>query len=341
MKFATCTEQTKQASTGKKVAIIGAGPAGLCVAGELICKGHEVVVYDMLPEPGGLLIFGIPEFRMPKDQIKKGIKELEKLGVKFICNTQVGKDVDFGELLENYDAVVIATGAWKERELKVPGSEGKGVISVLEFLVKLALHREGYLPKEEVPQIGKKVAVIGGGNSAMDSARTAKRLGADVTVVYRRTEEYMPAFKSEVQHAKKEGIKFIFLASPVRVILDENRNVKGLECIKMKLGEPDSSGRPRPEPIPNTEFIVECDTIITAIGEIPTPPPGLEGDKYGISVDSRGRIIADEFGRTSRTGVFAVGDVVTGPSIIGTAISMGKKVAKAVDEYLKTGEWKE
>jgi len=339
MKFAVCSKETKPAPTGKKVAIIGAGPGGLAVAGELICKGHEVVVYDMLPEPGGLLIFGIPEFRMPKEAIKKGIKELEELGVKFICNTKVGKDVDLEDIIKQYDAVVIATGAWRERELRVPGNDLEGVYSVLDFLVKLALHREGYIPKEEVPPIGKKVVVIGGGNSAMDGARTAKRMGADVTVVYRRTKEYMPAFKSEIDHAEKEGVKFIFLATPTKVIGDEKGRVKAIECIRMKLGEPDESGRPRPEPIPGSEFAIECDTVITAIGEIPTPPFDQDGSKYGIPTDPRGRIITDDLGRTSRKGVFALGDVVSGPSNIGLAISMGKRVAKAVDEYLKTGKW--
>ncbi len=339
MKFATCNKDTKQSPTGKKVAIIGAGPGGLAAAGELICRGHEVVVYDMLPEPGGLLIFGIPEFRMPKAAIKRGIKELEELGVKFVCNTKVGKDIDLEEIIKENDAVIIATGAWEERALKVPGSDLEGVYSVLDFLVKLALHREGYISADEVPKIGKKVVVIGGGNSAMDGARTAKRLGADVTVVYRRTKEYMPASKAEVKHTEKEGVKFIFLASPSRIIGDEKGRVKAIECIRMKLGEPDASGRPRPEPIPGSEFTIECDTVITAIGEIPTPPFNGDASKYGIDVDSRGRIITDELGRTSRKGVFALGDVVTGPKDIGSAISMGKKVARAADDYLKTGTW--
>lgn len=339
MKFTKCTKETKQPPSGKKVAIIGAGPGGLEVAGELICKGHEVVVYDMMPEPGGLLIFGIPDFRMPKQIIKKGINELSDLGVKFKCNVTIGKDIDLEEIINNYDATVIATGAWDERKLKIPGEDLEGVYSVLDFLVKLALHREGYISQDEVPKIGKKVVVIGGGNSAIDGARTAKRLGADVTVVYRRTKEYMPAFKAEVEHAEKDGVKFIFLATPVRIIGDENGRVKAIECVKMKLGEPDASGRPRPEPIPNSEFIIECDTVITAIGEIATPPFKEDGKKYGIEIDSRNRIKTDDNGRTTRKGVFALGDVVTGPAIIGSAISMARKVSKAVDEYLKTGKW--
>jgi len=339
MKFTRCTKETKQPPSGKKVAIIGAGPGGLKVAGELICKGHEVVVYDMMPEPGGLLIFGIPDFRMPKQIIKKGIKELEDLGVQFKCNVVVGKDIDLEEIIKNYDATVIATGAWNERKLKIPGEDLEGVYSVLDFLVKLALHREGYISKDEVPKIGKKVVVIGGGNSAIDGARTAKRLGADVTVVYRRTKEYMPAFKPEVEHAEKDGVKFIFLATPVKIIGDENGRVKAIECIRMKLGEPDASGRPRPEPIPGSEFTIECDTVITAIGEIATPPFKDNVKKYGIEINSRNRIKTDDVGRTTRKGVFALGDVVTGPAIIGSAISMANKVSEAVDEYLRTGEW--
>ncbi len=339
MKFTKCTKEIMQPKTGKKVAIIGAGPGGLEVAGELICKGHGVVVYDMMPEPGGLLIFGIPEFRMPKQIIKKGIKELEDLGVKFICNTKVGKDIDLEDIIKQYNAVVIATGAWDERKLGIPGEDLEGVYSVLDFLIKLALYREGYISKDEVPKIGKKVVVIGGGNSAIDGARTAKRLGADVTLVYRRTKEYMPAFKAEVEHAEKDGVKFIFLATPVRIIGDENGRVKAIECIRMKLGEPDSSGRPRPEPIPGSEFTIECDTVITAIGEIATPPFGEDSKKYGIEINSKNRIKTDDEGRTTKKGVFALGDVVTGPAIIGSAISMARKVAKAVDEYLRTGKW--
>ncbi len=339
MKFARCTKETKQPPSGKKVAIIGAGPGGLQAAGELICKGHEVVVYDMMPEPGGLLIFGIPSFRMPKQAIKKGIKELEDLGVQFKCGVKVGEDIDLEEIIQNYDAVIIATGTWDERKLKIPGEDLEGVYSVLDFLVKLALHEEGYLSEKDVPKVGKKVIVIGGGNSAIDGARTAKRLGADVTIVYRRTKEYMPAFKAEVAHAEKEGVKFIFLATPVRILGDENGRVKAIECVRMKLGEPDASGRPRPEPIPGSEFTIECDTVITAIGEIPTPPFKENGKKYGIEIDSRNRIKTDEEGRTTRKGVFAIGDVVTGPSIIGSVISMARKVVKAVDEYLRTGKW--
>jgi len=338
MKFAKCDPKTKKPSTGKKIAIIGAGPGGLTVAGELICKGHDVDVYEALPEPGGLLVFGIPDFRMPKDEIMRGIEELKNLGVRFFCNTKVSKDIDLGELLEKYDAVIIATGAWREREIDIPGRELKGVYTVLELLSKLALSNRGFIDKKDVPEIGKRVVIIGGGNSALDAARTIKRMGANVTIIYRRTKEYMPAFKSEVNAAEKEGINFIFLASPIRFISDEEGRVKAVECIKMKLGPPDSSGRPRPEPIPGSEFQVPCDTVILAIGELPTPP-FHDGEKYGIKTDQKGRIITDEKGRTTRRGVFAVGDVVTGPKDIASAIKMGKIVAEAVDEYLRTGEW--
>ncbi|MHA1616964.1 MAG: FAD-dependent oxidoreductase [Candidatus Njordarchaeales archaeon] len=338
MKFSQCTPETKHPLTGKKVAIIGAGPAGLTIAGGLICMGHEVTVYDAMPEPGGLLIFGIPDFRMPKDKIIQGIKELEEVGVLFVCKTRVGKDIEFEQLLQQYDAIVIATGAWKEVELDIPGRELEGIYPVLDFLVKLSLYKKGYLEEEEVPKIGKKVVVIGGGNSAIDGARTVKRLGANVTIVYRRTKEYMPAHKTEVEAAEKEGVNFVFLASPIRFVGDETGRVKAVECVRMRLGELDSSGRPRPEPIPGSEFQIPCDTVLLAIGEIPTPP-FEDPNKYDIAVDSRNRIIVDEKGRTTRKKVFAAGDVVTGPKDIASAIKMGKIVAKAVDEYLETGEW--
>jgi len=330
MRFAPC-EKPPEKKTGKKVAIIGSGPAGLTVAGELVCKGHEVHVYDRNPYPGGLLIFGIPEWRMPKEGIKRGIEKLKELGVKFILNTNVD-DKKFEEILKEYDAIVIATGAWEDIKLNLPGIESKGIYTALDYLYKRSLWIEGYIPEDQVPKIGKKVIVIGGGNSAMDAARTTRRLGADVTVVYRRTKEYMPASKHEVDAAEKEGVKFIFLASPVKFIPDENGHVKEVEFIRMKLGAPDKSGRPRPEPIPETEFRLEADTVILAVGQRSTPPFS-NPEKFGIKVE-RGRIVTDEYGRTSREGVFACGDVVTGPATIAEAIKTAKKTAMAVHEYL-------
>jgi len=338
MKFATCTKETKKPTKDKKVAIIGAGPAGLTMAGALICNGYQVYVYDMLPEPGGLLLFGIPDFRFNKPKIREGIKQLYELGVNFIQNTKVGRDIKFEEILESYDAVVIATGAWKGRDLKIPGRELDGIYDALDFLVKLDLHKAGHIPKEEVPKYGEKVLVVGGGETAMDSCRTAVRLGCkEVTVVYRRAKEYAPANQKEIEIAEKEGVKFYWLTNPVRFIGDENGRVKAVECIKMKLGEPDSSGRPRPEPIPGTEFTIEADTVILAIGQIPTPP--FEDGKYGIKLNDNGTIWTDEQGRTTREGVFAIGDIQTGPKLVGTAIVSAKRAFKAVIDWLENKKW--
>jgi len=329
MRFAACKEIPFR--TGKKVAIIGAGPAGLKAAGYLICKGHNVVVYDKLPAPGGLLIFGIPEWRMPKEPIKKGINELKELGVKFVTNTEIGKDITFDEIVSEYDAVIIATGTWKEKDLRIEGENLIGVYGALDFLVKLALYREGYIKDLDI-NLGKKAVVIGGGNSAMDAARTLIRMNIETIVAYRRTKEYMPAYEHEVKKAEEEGVKFMFLVSPRR-ILGSNGKVVGIELIKNRLGEIDSTGRPRPEPIPGSEFTIECDMVIKAIGEIPTPPKDLISK--GLKVDKRGRIIVDERGMTSIEGVFAAGDVVLGPSEIGKALIHGLEVAKNVDLYLR------
>lgn len=338
MKFVGCKAEAKKPQKDKKVAIIGAGPAGLTMAGNLVCEGYQVDVYDMLPEPGGLLLFGIPDFRFNKPRIRQGIKEIEEFGARFITNTKVGEDIPFEEVLEKYDAVVIATGAWKSRELNVPGRDLDGVFQALDFLVKLDLYKAGHLPKEAVPKIGKKVAVIGGGETAMDSCRTSVRLGCEeVWVVYRRAKEYAPASKKEIEIAEKEGVKFRWLTNPVEFIGDENGRVKAMKCIKMRLGEPDSSGRPRPEPIPGSEFVLEVDTVILAIGQIPTPP--FEDGKYGIKLNPNGTIWTDELGRTTRKGVFALGDVQTGPKFVGTAILSAKKALPAIINWLEKGEW--
>lgn len=331
MKFLKC-KQPPSEKTGKKIAIIGAGPGGLTAAGILICKGHEVVVYDMLPEPGGMLLFGIPDVRMNKDPIVKGIKELEEVGVKFVLNTKVGKDISFDDILKEYDAILIATGAWKDINLGLPGEDAKQVLHAVDFLSKVALVKRGHLPKSELPKIGRKVVVIGGGDTAVDAAWVAKDMGADVTIAYRRTREMMPAKPHSVDLLEKMDVKFIFLVSPSRVLLNENGDVVGLECDKMKLGEPDASGRPRP--IPTGEKInIECDTIIFAIGEIATPP-FEDPEKYGIKVDRKNRIQVNEKYMTSRPGVFAVGDVVTGPKNIASAIKAAVTASNAIHEYL-------
>ena len=334
MRFATCKEPP-QRKTGKKIAIIGAGPGGLAAAGILICEGHSVDVYDMMPEPGGMLIFAIPDIRMPKDRIVEGIKELEKVGVRFILNTKVGRDIPFEKILDNYDAILIATGAWEDIRIDIPGIDSKGVYFALDFLIRIAMVNRGYLNKNEFPRIGKRVVVIGGGDTAIDAAIVSKHYGADeVIIAYRRTREYMPAHEHEIRNAEKIGVKFMFLVSPTRIISDENNNVRAIELEEMELGEPDASGRPRPIPT-GRKRIIECDTVVFAIGERPTPPFD-NPEKYGIEVDRKGRIIVDENYMTSRPGVFAVGDVVTGPKDIASAIKAAKIAAKAISRYLET-----
>jgi len=333
MRFVACSEPPKE-KTGRKVAIIGAGPGGLAAAGILVCEGHSVYVYDMLPEPGGMLIFGIPDIRMPKENIVKGIRELEKFGVRFILGKKVGRDVSFDEILSNYDATIIATGAWEDIRIDIPGVDSKGVHFALDFLVRIAMVNRGYLDKNEFPKIGKRVVVIGGGDTAIDAAIVSKHYGAeDVIIVYRRTREYMPAHEHEIRNAEKRGVKFMFLVSPVRILTDENNNVRAIELEEMELGEPDASGRPRPIPTGRRKT-VECDTIIFAIGERATPPFDRP-ERYGIKVDSKRRILVDENYMTTRPGVFAIGDVVTGPKDIASAIKAAKIAAKAANEYLR------
>ncbi|MCR8501534.1 MAG: FAD-dependent oxidoreductase [Crenarchaeota archaeon] len=332
MRFVTCKEPPKQLS-GRKIAIIGAGPAGLTAAGILVCKGHSIDVYDMLPEPGGLLVFGIPTIRMPKDKIMEGINELERFGVRFILGKIIGKDIPFDRILSEYDAVVIATGAWKEVQPDVPGANARGVHLALDFLLKVALVERGHLERDKLPKVGRRVIIIGGGNTAIDAAITSRHYGAEeVIIAYRRTREHMPAHETEIRTAEKAGVKFMFLVSPTRVIPDASESVKAIELEEMTLGEPDASGRPQPVPT-GRKTTIECDTVIFAIGQKPTPPFDDPG-KYGIKVDSAGRIIVDENYATTRPGVFAIGDVVTGPKDIASAIKAAKVAAEAVDRYL-------
>jgi len=298
----------------------------------LICRGHEVVVYDMQPEPGGMLIFGIPDIRLKKEYVRRGIKQLEGFGVRFICNTRVGRDILFDEILENYDAVVIATGAWEDIKLDIPGSDANGVYYALEFLEKIAKVSHGYLEKNKAPRIGRRVVVIGGGDTAVDAALVARHMGAEVTIAYRRTKEYMPAKKHDVDMCEKRGVRFLFLVSPSAIIKDKNNNVVGIELEKMRLGEPDASGRPRPVPT-GEKITIDCDTVIFAIGERVTLPFD-DPKKYGIEVDRKNRIIVDENYMTTRRGVFAVGDVVTGPKDIPSALKAAQIAANALDRYL-------
>ncbi len=323
--------------TGKKVAIIGAGPAGLAAAGELVCAGHEVHIYDMMPEAGGLLIFGIPDARIPKKGIRDGVKELYDLGVKFHLNTKVGKDIDLEEIINSYDAILIATGTWKERRLKIPGEDLEGVYPALEFIVDHQMHKYGYKPTS--PKLWGKTLVVGGGLTAVDACYFAREAGAKkIILFYRRTRQQAPAGVREFNRLESEGIEIYELTQPIEFIGDEKGHVKAVKAIKMQLGPPDSSGRPRPIPIPNSEFIMEIDNALIAIGEIPTPP-FENSEKYGIELNKDGTIKTDKKFRTTRKGVFAAGDVKHGPSLIGPAMASGRQAAIYINEYLKTGEW--
>ena len=321
--------------TGFKVAVIGSGPAGLTCAADLRRFGHEVTVFEALHEPGGVLMYGIPEFRLPKAIVRAEIDALRQMGVKIIVNAVVGKTFTLDDLFtQGYHAVFVGTGAGLPRFLGVPGETLIGVYSANEFLTRVNLMRAWRFPEYDTPiKIGKCVAIVGGGNVAMDAARTALRLGAkEVLVLYRRTEAEMPARLEEIHHAKEEGVKFHFLVTPVR-FLGRDGVLEQVECIRMELGPPDDSGRRRPVPIEGSEFTLPVDTAIIAIGNQPHPlvprtTPGLEVNRWGT-------IVADEDGATSREGVFAGGDIVTGAATVISAMGAGKRAAAAIDRYLK------
>jgi glutamate synthase (NADPH/NADH) small chain len=328
-----CSE--KAPSTGKRVAIIGAGPAGLTAAADLVKLGHEVVVFEALHYPGGVLMYGIPEFRLPKSIVQAEAEYVKKLGVEIRVNCLVGRTFTIPELLKSgYDAVFIGTGAGLPQFLGIPGENLGGIYSANEFLIRVNLMKAYKFPQCDTPiRIGKKVAVIGGGNVAMDSARSALRLGAEeVCIVYRRSREELPARKEEIENAEEEGIVCKFLANPVRFIGDEKGWVKAMECICMELGPPDESGRRRPVPIKGSEFIMDVDTVIVAIGR--TPNPIVQSTTEGLQVTRWGTVIADENGKTSIEGVYAGGDIVTGEATVISAMGAGKKAAKAIHEYL-------
>ncbi len=321
---------------GKKVAVIGSGPAGLTVAGELAKMGYDVTIFEALHKPGGVLIYGIPEFRLPKAIVEQEIEYLKKLGVEIVTDFVVGTTATIEELKEEgYEAFFIGAGAGLPLMLNIPGENLNGVYSANEYLTRVNLMKAYDFPKYETPvALGKRVAVIGAGNTAMDAVRTAKRLGAEhAMIVYRRTRKEMPAREEEIKHAEEEGIEFIFLTQPVRFIDDGNGWVKGLECIKMKLGEPDSSGRRRPIPIEGTEHIIEADVVINALGTRPNPlipstTPGIETTKWGT-------IVVDDKLQTKIEGVFAGGDVMRGGATVILAMGDGRKAAFAIDEYLR------
>lgn len=330
-------ETPKQAEKiGKKVAVIGSGPASLTCAGDLAKFGYDVTIFEAFHEPGGVLIYGIPEFRLPKAIVKAEVNFIEKLGVKVMTDMVMGKVLTIDDLFEKgYEAVFIGTGAGLPRFMGVPGENSLGVYSANEFLTRINLMKAYKFPKTDTPvKVGKKVAVIGGGNVAMDSARSALRMGADeVHIVYRRSEEEMPARQEEFENAKEEGIIFDFLTNPTKINADENGWVKSMECIRMKLGEPDASGRRRPIPIEGSEFIYDVDVVVVAIGTGPNPL--LLKTIKGLELTKRGYIAADEDGKTSKEGVWAGGDIVTGSATVILAMGAGKKAAESINEYLK------
>lgn len=324
--------------TGKKVAIVGAGPAGLACTERLIQIGHAVTIFDSKPEAGGLLTYGIPNFKLPKEVVFARWGDFKRAGVRFVPETYIGKNKSIDDLFsEGFDAVFVGVGVGIDAPMEVPGEDLPGVMKATEFLIRCSLEDENLLPREMRgrPQVGKKVAVIGGGDTASDCLRTAVRLGAtEVVCLYRRTEREMPGGRHDRELAKEEGARYEYLTQPVRFIEGNDGRLKEIECIRMELGEPDKSGRRRPVPIEGTNFIVEADTAVLALGYWPDPvigetTPGLETRNWGL-------IVADKkTGATSRPGVFAGGDAVTGPDLVVTAMVAGRKAAETINQYLK------
>jgi glutamate synthase (NADPH/NADH) small chain len=326
----------KPTPTGKKVAVVGSGPSGLTVAGDLVQLGHEVTIFEALHKTGGVLVYGIPEFRLPKAIVAAEVDYLEKLGAKIETSSVIGKVATVDELFEEgYDAVYLGTGAGLPTFMNIPGENLNGVYSANEYLTRSNLMKAYKFPEYDTPIVkGKNVAVVGGGNVAMDSARTAMRLGADhVYLVYRRSRDEMPARIEEIHHAEQEGIELHLLTNPIRYIGNDKGWVVGVECLKMELGEPDESGRRRPVPMKGSEFVIDIDTAVIAIGAGANPlvqstTPGLKTNKWNY-------IVADEeTGQTSREGVFAGGDIVTGAATVILAMGAGRKAANAIHQYL-------
>ena len=321
---------------GKKVAIVGSGPAGLACASDLAKLGYEVTVFEALHEVGGVLVYGIPEFRLPKSGVvAKEIESVRRLGVKFETDVVVGRTVTIDSLMdeEGFDAVFVGSGAGLPRFMGIEGENFNGVLSANEFLTRANLMR-AYDENYDTPiYVGQRVVVVGGGNVAMDAVRTAKRLGAEATIVYRRSETELPARVEEVHHAKEEGIEFRMLTNPTRIIGDEKGWVTAINCVQMELGEPDASGRRSPIEVAGSDFEVACDVVIMALGT--SPNPLIASTTENLETTRRGCIVADECGRTSRPGVFAGGDTVTGAATVILAMGAGRKAAAAIDEYLK------
>lgn len=323
--------------TGKRVAVIGSGPAGLACADILVQKGYQVTIFEAKPAAGGLLTYGIPNFKLPKEVVFNRVEDFVQAGVKFIYNTFIGKDKTIDDLFdEGFEAVFIGVGTGVDARMEIPGEDLAGVYEATDFLIQANVH-ESYLPEgvTSKPDLGKKVVIVGGGDTASDALRSALRLGAEeVTCIYRRTEKEMPGSYKDRELAREEGANYRFLTQPVRFIPGEAGRVRAVECVQMELGEPDQSGRRRPVPIEDSEFIIEADTVVKGIGYWPDPTigkttPDLETHKWGL-------IIANpETGETSRPGVFAGGDAVTGPDLVVTACAAGRKAAVAIDNYLK------
>ncbi|EEG29299.1 glutamate synthase (NADPH), homotetrameric [[Clostridium] methylpentosum DSM 5476] len=327
----------KPASNGHKVAVIGAGPAGLTCAGDLAKLGYEVTVFEAFHTAGGVLVYGIPEFRLPKEIVKKEIDKLEALGVQIMTNMVIGKVLSIDELFDEmgFEAVFIGSGAGLPRFMNIPGEGLVGVYSANEFLTRMNLMK-AYLEDYDTPiRKSKATAVVGGGNVAMDAARSAKRLGTEnVYIVYRRSEEELPARAEEVHHAKEEGIDFQLLTNPVRILGDDQGHVTGIECVRMELGEPDESGRRRPVEIPGSNFVLEVDSVIMSIGT--SPNPLLRTTTKNLEANKRGCLIADENMKTTREGVYAGGDAVTGAATVILAMGAGKTAAESIDAYIKS-----
>jgi len=334
-----CELPSREAATGKRVAVVGSGPSGLTVASDLVLKGHEVSLFEAFHKPGGLLVYGIPEFRLPKDIVAAEVSCLQAQGVKLECDVVVGRTVSVEELFEQgFDAVYLGVGAGLPKFMKIPGENLVGVLSANEYLTRANLMKAYLFPEVDTPiPRGKHVAVLGGGNVAMDSARTAMRLGADrVSLVYRRSRDEMPARKAEIHHAEEEGLNFELLCNPVRYLGDDKGRLTGIECIRMELGEPDASGRRRPVEVPGSEFVVECDLAIVAIGAGANPlltrsTPDLPLNKWGYVTANA------DTGKTGKKGVWAGGDIVTGAATVILAMGAGRKAADSIHEYLTWG----
>lgn len=320
--------------TGKRVALVGSGPASLTAASDLARQGHDVTVFEALHELGGVLTYGIPEFRLPREVLRAEIEQIREIGVKFVLNFIVGKTRTIDELLEEFDAIFIGSGAGTPHFMNVPGENLLGVYSANEFLTRVNLMRAYRFPEYDTPiEVGRRVAVIGGGNSAMDAARVALRLGPEkVMIVYRRSRTELPARLEEIHHAAEEGVEFIFLAAPVLLEGDAKAHVRRMQSIRMELGEPDASGRRRPVPIAGSEFWLEVDTVIVAVGA--SSNPIIQMTTPGLDVTKRGTIRSDESGATSRPGVFAGGDIVRGGATVLLAMMDGRRAAEAIHRYL-------